>query len=269
MQMKQTIQTIETFLYNPIVLVLLTPLSYMVIGTVYAAQYVELSIVKLLVFYLFLFINYCIEHYLEKHSLFNKAELKPPFFLMEVVNLLLVAYISIHSHYSIALLVVLYSLAIHFQHAFKVNQLPIAAVLILVLFKGGILTYLSFFIQAQFLPLMLIIWSAPLIILHLFLETGTYLLERRSSREAKGQSYLLLTMIIFVYATTLLFLFSSFRAWLLLFVLTLPFAVRLARLFLTHTWKPSKSITLKTLRLFQLFYILVFALAEMMYFFNL
>lgn len=266
--MKMT-STIENFLYNPIVLVLLTPLSYLLIGTIYASQYVDFNFSKFIAFYLLLFINYGMENYLKKHSLLNKSELKGPFFLLESINILLIAYISLQSHYSIGLLIVLYSLAIHFQHALKVNQFPIVAILILGIFKGGILTYLSFFIQAQFLPLILIIWSVPLIILHLFLETGTYLLEKNSPNVAPGQSYFLFTIMILVYLSTVLFLYSTFTVWTLLFVLTLPFAVRLTKVFITHKWKDSKPTTLKTYRLYQLSYVFIFAIAEILYFANL
>lgn len=261
--------TIETFLYNPIVLVLLTPLSYLLVGTIYASQYVDLSFSKLIAFYLLLFVNYGMENYLKKHSLLNKSELKGPFFLLELMNILLIIYISLQSHYSIGLLIILYSLAIHFQHALKVNQFPIIAVLILGIFKGGILTYLSFFIQAHFLPLVLIFWSVPLIILHLFLETGTYLLEKNSPNVAPGQSYFLLTLMILVYLSTFLFLYSTFTIWLLLFILTFPFAIRLAKVFISHKWKDSKPITLKTYRLYQLSYVFIFAIAEILYFVNL
>lgn len=261
--------TIETFLYNPIVLVLFTPFSYLLIGTLYAVQYVPLNIGKFIAFYLLLFVNYCIENYLKKHSFLNKSELKGPFYLMELMNILLIAFLSFQSHYSIALLIILYSLIIHFQQVLKDNQFPIVAVLILGIFKGGMLTYLSFFIQAQFLPLILIVWSTPLVILHLFIEIGSYLAEKKSPRVAIGQSYILVTLLIFIYLSTGLFLYSTFRMGLFLFILTLPLAIRLARLFITHSWKDSKPVTLKTFRLFQLLYTVIFIFAEVFYFANL
>lgn len=263
------IKRIESSLYNPVVLVLLTPLSYLLIGTIYAMQYTDLNVGKFIVFYLLLFINYCIEHFLGKHLSLKKEVFKKTFIVLEIANLLFIAYISVYSHYSVGLLIILYSLAIHSKQALKENQFPIVAILIIGLFKGGILTYLSFFSQAQFLPLMLILWSTPLIFLHLFVEFGSYLLERTSSNVAKGQSYLLLFSMVLIYFLTLIFLFSSFKIWLLLFILTFPIAFRLAKLFYTHTWKMSKSMTLKTIRIYQLSYIITFTLAEAVYFLSL
>lgn len=257
--------TFKKILYNPIVLVLLMPASYLMIGTIYASQYTALNWSGFLLLYALLLTNYYIENYFSKHQLFSKQVVTPKILMLELINVIIIATLSFSSNYLVAILIILYSLIIHFQHTLKLFNLPVISIAILSFFKGGILTYLSFFIQIHFVPLELFKWSIPLILLNLSVEVGNYFIHPISDQQLKNRSSLIILLVALTYISSILFLYTSFQYLLWLFVLTIPFVIRFLKLFLPNEEKRSKRSCLKTISIFQIIYLLTFSLIESLY----
>lgn len=252
---------IEQFLYNPIVLVFLRPLSYLMIGTVYALQYNTFNRSVFFLLYLYLFTNYYIESYLSKHELFAKSTLTLPFILLEVINLVLIITLAVSTNYLVALLTILYSLIMHFQHYLKRIGWSNLTILVVSFFKGGIITYLSFFTQVHFLPLELLKWSIPLVLVSILVEMHTYYLQTNVQQPILKKDLLLKTLflITLIYLTTIILLASTFGYLLVLFLFTVPFILHLINMM--HR-KKEKKLCLKTLFLYQMTYLFVFTLIE-------
>lgn len=260
--------TFKKILYNPIILVLLIPASYLMIGTIYALQYTSLNWIVLMLLYALLFINYYIENYFSKHPLFSQQVATPKIFVLELMNIAAIAILSFSSNYLVAILIILYSLIIHFQHTLKLLNLPGISIAILSFFKGGILTYLSFFVQVQFVPLELFKWSIPLVLLNLSIEMGNYFLHPVSEQQqSKNRSSLILLLVALTYITSILFLYTSFQHLLWLFLFTIPFIFRFVKVFQPKEEIRSKRFFLKTISIFQIIYLLTFALIESLYFY--
>lgn len=265
--MTQTLKNfIESFLYNPIILVFLRPFSYLTIGTVYALQYNDFNPKLFFLLYIFLFINYYIESYLSKKSLFSNSSLNSPFILLEIINIIVISILTLSSNYLVALLVILYSLIMHFQHYLKRLGWSNLAIIIVSFFKGGIITYLSFFTQVHFLPLELFKWSVPLVLLSILVEMHTYYLQatHQSSISKKDVFMKTLFLTALIYLTTALFLFNTFGYLLSLFILTIPIIIRFTKML--H-FKEGKNLCLKTLFLYQITYLLTFTLIEIISFY--
>lgn len=252
---------IESFLYNPIILVFLRPLSYLTIGTVYALQYNGFNAKLFFLLYVFLFINYYIESYLSKNSLLANSTLNSTFILLEIINIVVISILTLSSNYLVALLAVLYSLIMHFQHYLKRLGWPNLTIIIVSFFKGGIITYLSFFTQVHFLPLELFKWSVPLVLLSILVEMHTYYLQapHQLSISKKDVFMKTLFLVALIYLTTALLLLSTFGYLLSLFILTVPIIIRFMKML--H-FKEGKNICLKTLFLYQITYLLTFTLVE-------
>ncbi|MBM6616058.1 hypothetical protein JTF06_14290 [Desemzia sp. RIT804] len=260
--------TLKKILYNPVVLVLLIPASYLMLGTIYALQYTSLNWTIFLLLYGFLFINYYIENYFSKYLLFSKQAITPKILVLELLNIAIIATISFSSNYLVSILIILYSLMIHFQYTLKLFNLAGISIAILSFFKGGILTYLSFFVQILFVPLELFKWSIPLILLNLCIELGKYFLQPVSTQQKnKNRSSLILLLVALTYITSILFLYTSFQYLLWLLLLTVPFTLRFVKLFHPIEEKSSKGFRLKTICIFQIFYLFTFALIESLYFY--
>lgn len=260
--------TIKKILYNPVILVLLIPVSYLMVGTIYALQYASLNWTDFILLYALLFINYYIENYFSKHYLFSKQMITPKILVLELLNIAVITTISFSSNYLVAILIILYSLIIHFHHTLKLFHLSGVSIAILSFFKGGILTYLSFFVQVQFIPLELFKWSIPLILLNLCIEWGMYFSHPFSNQQqSKNYSSLIVLLVALLYITSILFLYSSFQFLLLLFLLTIPFILRFIKLFQSNEGKNSKRFCLKTIYIFQIIYLFTFALVESLYFY--
>lgn len=260
--------TLKKILYNPIVLVLLIPATYLMIGTIYALQYTSLNWIALLLLYAFLFINHYIENYFSKHPLFSKQVVTSKILLLELLNIVLIIFISLTTHYLATILIVLYSLIVHFQHTLKLFNLTGISIAILSFFKGGILTYLSFFVQIHFIPLELFKWSLPLILLNVCTELGRHFVQRPAIQQQYKKSLLLInSLVALVYIISVVFLYTSFQQLLLLFLCTVPFTLRFVKLFNPNKEQSSKRFSLKTISIFQISYLLIFALIEILHFY--
>lgn len=263
----QTFKHIITeFIYHPIVLVILRPLSYLMIGTVYALQYTTFDSTIFFLLYLYSFINYYIEAYLSKQKEFTKRIFSLPFILLEIINLLFISSLAVRTNYLVLLLLILYSLSMHFQHYLKRLGWSELTILIVSFFKGGIITYLSFFTQVHFLPLELLIWSVPLILVSILVEMHTYALQASTQQPALKKDLFLKTIVLItlIYLTTIFLLASTFSYLLVLFTITVPFIIHFIKLLYR---KNKKNTCLKTLFLYQISYLFVFSLIETISFF--
>ncbi len=250
------------YLYHPLFLVLVIPLSYLLIGTLYAGQYSSFNVIRFLLLYSFIFLNHLLGNFLFKTIKSSFSFNHIPFLLFELLNLLLIYYFAYNIHYLVGLLCFFYSLVIHLQFYLVKQGYPWLMLFFSSVFKGGILTYLSFFVQANFIPNTLFYWSIPLILMVFLVELGKLQLNYTKINEQlndhnpnnffldhKHFQRIVLYLLILIYVVSFVLFIPTFKSLSFIFILTLPFTIKVVQLFFSTKESISAQLTQRTLQL--------------------
>lgn len=277
--MQSIYKTIIHYLYHPLFLAFLIPLSYLLVGTLYASQYSQYNFISFFLLYSFVFINHLLGNFLFESAKTTLSFNHLSFIIFELINLLLLYYFSYAIHPLAGLLCFFYSLVIHSQfhlvrHGYSWLTLFISSV-----FKGGILTYLSFYIQAKFIPITLFYWSIPLILTLFLVELGKLQLNyaRISKQSNENQTnnvfldtkrfnLIFLCLLVLIYLVSLIFFVPTFKKLTFIFLFTLPFVVKLIpSLFSKEETIPPK-LKQKTLQLYSISFFITFSIILLIHF---
>ena len=263
--MQSIYKTIKQYLYHPLFLVFIIPLSYLLAGTLYAGQYTQFNFIRFILLYGFIFINHLLGNFLFKTAKITLSFNHISFIVFELINLLLIYYFSSAIHSLVGLLCFFYSVVIH-SHFYLVRQgytwltLAISSI-----FKGGILTYLSFYIQANFIPNTLFYWSIPLILVLFLVELAklqlNYLTITNQLNENKNSVIFLdtkifnrifLSLLILTYLISFVLFYPTFNKSTFIFLLTLPLAIKLTNILFSKEESISSKLKQKTLQLYSI-----------------
>ncbi|MGB3161631.1 hypothetical protein [Carnobacterium sp.] len=255
-----TLAKLKTILFHPYFLIFITPLTYILIGTIYAAQLSTIAFLPFLALYLFLLVNQFLEKiiyiWIEKLT----KELTTTLLVTEAINLLLISYFALTYHLLIGLLFILYSILMQGQVYFFKIDIKWFVFIMKAIFKGGILTYIAFFVQLFFIPNTLFLWSIPLILLALIIEITEYPIRTKQINRIKENRFLFLGLLLTLYLTSFFILGLSFGYFSLLLLLSFPAAWSILSLYRTSTYTLSYSIKNRQLLLFSTLFIFSFAL---------
>lgn len=271
-------KSITHYLYHPLFLVLAIPLSYLLIGTLYAGQYSSFNGIRFLLLYSFIFLNHLLGNFLFKTIKSSFSFNHIPFLIFEVLNLLLIYYFAYNIHYLVGLLCLFYSLVIHLQFYLVKQGYSWLMLFFSSVFKGGILTYLSFFVQANFIPNTLFYWSIPLILMVFLVELGK--LQLNYSRingplneqnpnnlflEHKHFQYIILYLLILIYVISFILFIPTFKSLSFILMLTLPFTIKVVQLFFSIKKSISAKVTQRTLQLCAISFFISFSIMLFIY----
>lgn len=265
-------KTISQYLYHPLFLVFIIPLSYLLVGTLYAGQYAQFNFIRFFLLYSFIFINHLLGNFLFKtvKSAISFSHL--PFMVFELINLLLIYYFTYTVHPLAGLLCFFYSLVIHSQLYLVRQGYSWLTIFISSLFKGGILTYLSFYIQANFIPTTLFYWSIPLILVLFLVELGKLQLNYQKINgqlnenqlknpflDTKNFNRIVLCLLVLIYLISFVFFIPAFRNSTFIFLLTLPLAVQVIRSLFSKEESIPANFKQKTLQLYSISFFITFS----------
>lgn len=271
-------KTITHYLYHPLFLVLVIPLSYLLIGTLYAGQYSSFNFIRFFLLYSFIFLNHLLGNFLFKTIKSSFSFNHIPFLLFEVLNLLLIYYFADNIHYLVGLLCFFYSLVIHLQFYLVKQGYSWLMLFFSSVFKGGILTYLSFFVQANFIPNTLFYWSIPLILMVFLVELGKLQLnytringqlnEHNSNNlflDHKHFQRIVLYLLILIYVVSFILFIPTFKSLSFIFILTLPFTIKVVQLSFSTKESISAKLTQRTLQLCSIAFFISFSIMLFIY----
>lgn len=271
-------KTITHYLYHPLFLVLVIPLSYLLIGTLYAGQYSSFNFIRFFLLYSFIFLNHLLGNFLFKTIKSSFSFNRIPFLLFEVLNLLLIYYFADNIHYLVGLLCFFYSLVIHLQFYLVKQGYSWLMLFFSSVFKGGILTYLSFFVQANFIPNTLFYWSIPLILMVFLVELGKLQLnytringqlnEHNSNNLFLDHKYfqrIVLYLLILIYVVSFILFIPTFKSLSFIFILTLPFTIKVVQLSFSTKESIAAKLTQRTLQLCSIAFFISFSIMLFIY----
>ncbi|SEL31717.1 hypothetical protein SAMN04488700_0068 [Carnobacterium iners] len=259
--MHQSLPTkIKAFFFHPLFLIFISPLAYILIGTIYAAQLSTVNSLLVIGLYLFILMNQFLEKIIATEFQKENKKIKASLLIIEAINLLIISSLTLSSHLLIGLLLVFYSILIQGQIYFKENDLKWLLISMKAIFKGGILTYISFFIQLFFIPNTIFLWSVPSILLALIIELTDHTIKAKQPESLKKNRLLALSLLIFLYISSIFILSLSFSYFSLLLLISLPTAWNLLSLYRASARTKSFSIKLKQLNLFAIIFLFLFAL---------
>ncbi|WP_414839792.1 hypothetical protein [Carnobacterium sp. TMP28] len=259
--MKPSLPTkIKGFFLHPLFLIFITPLAYILIGTIYAAQLSTINFTLVIGLYLFILLNQFLEkisatEYQKKHK-----EIKISLFIIEAINLLVISSLALSSHFLIGVLLVLYSILIQGQIYLRENRLKWLLISLKAIFKGGILTYISFFIQLSFIPNTIFIWSISSILLVLIIELTDYTIKTNQLESLKQNRLLALSLFVFLYLSSIFILWLSFSYFSLLLLLSLPAAWNVLSTYQLSAQAKPHSLKLKRLNVLTISFLFLFTL---------
>lgn len=250
------IQSIKkNLLYHPLFLILIHPLALLLYGTIFAMQFTHFHWMNFSLFYLFLLAVQFIENLLNNATKMKQKLSVIPIALFELLAMLLILYFSMQFNYLVGLLMFAYLFVIHLgYYPYDLSE-TYYQVILNGIFKSGIINYLAFFIQAQFISKSLYYWSIPLIFLAMLYTYGK---QELSHTKTKHAQLILLLLLLVLYLTNLipLFLLKSSVTYNLAQLVSLPLAIYLFFLLKSNDEK-SPTMKSKTLTLFHLSYILL------------
>lgn len=271
-------KSITHYLYHPLFLVLVIPLSYLLIGTLYAGQYSSFNFMRFLLLYSFIFLNHLLGNFLFKTIKLSFSFNHIPFLIFEVLNLLLIYYFAYNIHYLVGLLCFFYSLVIHLQFYLVKQGYSWLMLFFSSVFKGGILTYLSFFVQANFIPNTLFYWSIPLILMVFLVELGKLQLNytkingqlteynpNNDFLDHKHFQRIVSYLLILIYVVSFILFIPTFKSLTFIFILTLPFTIKVVQLSFSTVESFSTKSTQRTLQLCSIAFFISFSIMLFIY----
>ena len=259
--MNQTLLTkLKGISLHPLFLVFITPLTYILIGTIYARQISSIAFLPFIGLYLFILVNQLLEKIISTWLQRLNKESTTSLLITEALNLLIISYFALSFHLLIGLLLLLYSVLIQGQLYFIKIGLRWFLLIMKAVFKGGILTYISFFIQLSFIPNTIFLWSIPLILLALIVEITEYSVKTKQVEQIKQNRFLFLCLLVLLYLSSFLILSLSFGYFSLFLLVSLPSAWSILSLYKVSTYNKPTSIKLKQLMAFSVVFLLSFSL---------
>ncbi|MCA9766595.1 MAG: hypothetical protein KC455_09280 [Carnobacterium sp.] len=190
----------------------------------------------------------------------SKKKIITSFFIIEVINLLVIGSLALSSHFLIGVLLVLYSILIQGQIYLRENKLKWLLISLKAIFKGGILTYISFFIQLSFIPNTIFIWSTSSILLILIVELTDYTIKTNQLETIKQNQLIALSLFVFLYLSSIFILWLSFSYFSLLLLLSLPAAWNVLSIYRLSAQPKPLSLKLKQLNLLTIAFLFLFTL---------
>lgn len=265
-------RTIKQYLYHPLLLVFIIPLSYLLAGTLYAGQYTQFSFIRFILLYGFVFINHLLGNFLFKTAKITLSFNHISFIVFELINLLLIYYFSSAIHSLVGLLCFFYSVVIH-AHFYLIRQgYTWVTLAISSIFKGGILTYLSFYVQANFIPTTLFYWSTPLILVVFLVELGkiqlnypminVQLTDQQTNTtflDTKKFNRFLLGLLLLIYLISFIFYIPTFKGTTFIILFTLPFAIKLIQYLFSKEELIAKKLKQRALQLYSVAFFISFS----------
>lgn len=262
-----TYQRFQAFFNHSFFIIFATPLTYLLVGTLYAIQITNVHFVPFFLLYCFILLNQFLEKFLERWIKKTSENSTVFLLLFELLNVGLIVYFTFSLHYLIGLLLLFYSLLVHGQFYLIKIGLVWFSIAMQAIFKGAIITYVSFAIQVLFIPNTLFLWSIPLVLLALFVELGRYqaalkpLVPITTNKTFTSQTIFLVlnSVLILLYISSFLVLWPSFSYFTWLLLLSIPAAWQASR-----TYDPTKAVRhhtnkLKQLSIYSLLYLFLFA----------
>lgn len=165
---------LHSFFHQSILHTILFPFAQTFLGVVYASRFTSIQFLAYVVLYFFLLINKLLETQMTKKAASSPFYIPRPNIVLELLNIGCLAYFFIEGTFLSALLPLFYTLFLHFQYVFLAYDLAPLAVLILSLFKGMGMNLFAFYWQLQFIPASLFIWSVPMVLAFLLIETNRW-----------------------------------------------------------------------------------------------
>lgn len=259
--MNQPLSTkIKAVFLHPFFLIFITPIAYLLTGTVYAAQISNFSFFPFIGLYLFILINQLLEKIIRIWLQKPVKALTFALLATEALNLMIISSFALSIHLLIGLLLLLYSILIQSQHYLIKLELKWVMYTIKAIFKGGILTYVSFFVQLPFIPNTIFLWSIPFILLALVIEITEYPIRLQQIEQLKQQRSLFLGLLAALYLSSFSILWLSFGYFSLLLLLSLPSAWSVVSLYRVSSQAKPSSIKIRQLLIFSVIFLLSFAL---------
>ena len=259
--MNQSLLTkLKGIFLHPLFLVFITPLTYILVGTIYAGQISSVAFFPFIGLYLFILVNQLLEKIIATWLQKLTKELTTSLLITEALNLLIISYFALSFHLLIGLLLLLYSVLIQGQLYFIKIGLKWFLLIMKAIFKGGILTYISFFIQLSFIPNTIFLWSIPLILLASIVEITEYSVKTKKVEQIKQNRFLILSLLALLYLSSFLILSLSFSYFSLFLLLSLPAAWSMLSLYKVSSYNKPSSIKLKQLMVFSILFLLSFSL---------
>lgn len=250
----------KALFFHPFFLIFITPIAYLLTGTIYATQISKFSFFPFIGLYLFILINQLLEKIIRIWLHKPTKTLTYALLATEALNLIIISAFALSTHLLIGLLLLLYSTLIQSQHYLIKLELKWVMYTMKAIFKGGILTYISFFVQLSFIPNTIFLWSIPFILLALIIEITEYPLRMQQIEQLKQQRSLFLGLLTALYLSSFSILWLSFGSFSLLLLLSLPFAWSVVSLYRISSQAKPSSIKIRQLLTFSIIFLLSFAL---------
>lgn len=210
-------EKIRMYLENPLFLFCFIPGFYLLFGTLYAIQYIEINWVSFALLYAFVLFNQLIEGAFKKKETRVERMRKSSVLFVEGLIVLSLFYFGIVHSIFLALALLCYSLMIQGQYLFAYYQLPWISIALTSLFKGIFMNSISFSIHSHFIPMSVLIWTIPLLLPILLME-----IKRWNIPLSKKQ---LITILLGSYLIALPILFYTAGLVALILLLSVPFAL--------------------------------------------
>ena len=245
---------------HPFFLIFITPIAYLLTGTIYAAQISNFSFFPFIGLYLFILINQLLEKIIRIWLQKPAKALTLALLATEALNLIIISSFALATHLLIGLLLLLYSTLIQSQLYLIKLELKWVMYMMKAIFKGGILTYISFFVQLPFIPNTIFLWSIPFIVLALVIEITEYPIRLQQVEQLKQQRTLFLGLLAALYLSSFSILWLSFGYFSLLLLLSLPSAWSVVSLYRVSSQAKPSSIKIRQLLVFSIIFLLSFAL---------
>lgn len=259
--MNQALSTkMKDIFFHPFFLILVTPIAYLLPGTIYAAQMSSFSFLPFIGLYLFILINQFLERIIRIWLQKPTKNLTVALLATETLNLIIISSFALSIHLLIGLLLLFYSILIQSQVYLIKLELNWVMYMMKAIFKGGILTYISFFVQLSFIPNTIFLWSIPFILLALLIEMTEYPIRTQQIEQLKQHRSLLLGLLVALYLSSFSILWLSFSYFSLLLLLSLPAAWSVISLYRVSSHKKPSSIKIRQLLIFSIVFLLSFAL---------
>jgi hypothetical protein len=259
--MNQALSTkMKAVFFHPFFLIFITPIAYLLTGTIYAAQISSFSLLPFIGLYLFMLINQFLEKIIRIWLQKPTKALTLALLSTEALNLIIISSFALSIHLLVGLLLLFYSTLIQSQVYLIKLELKWVMYMMKAIFKGGILTYISFFVQLSFIPNTIFLWSIPFILLALVIEIIEYPIRSQQVEQLKQNRSLFLGLLVALYLSSFSILWLSFGYFALLLLLSLPAAWSVVSLYRVSNQAKPSSIKIRQLLIFSIVFLLSFAL---------
>lgn len=193
------------------------PLLQILPGITLGLQYSSFTFLNVLLFTIFVYINYYIYN---SDSFGNNSHQESLNIILTILNIVLIVILSINYSFFLGINLVIYILLLYSRKAFDYYNLNLFYVILILFFNLILFNLISFYIIAGFIPNNLFIYLVPLIIPSLMFQEYDYF---------KNQSKLASMLVFVTVGISLVCMIFVVQFWALLLVFTIPLAYYLGR----------------------------------------